>query len=68
MKLDHIVILLSDLDQGISSYDRLLPAIGFEKVSDHVFRNADGFYLDRRRATEPERGYQRHAPGMNLCQ
>ncbi|MEO0424056.1 MAG: VOC family protein [Pseudomonadota bacterium] len=65
MTLDHMVVLLSDLEHGIGFYDRLLPAIGFEKLRAHVFRNGDGFHLDFRPAKEPERGYHRYAPGLN---
>ena len=65
MKLDHIVILLSDPDRCIGFYESLLPLLGFSKTRDHVFANAEGIHLDFRAADEPERGYHRYAPGLN---
>jgi|SRR6056297_285269 len=65
MKLDHIVLFLSDLERCIPFYDRLLPLLGFNKLRDHVFVNADAIHFDLRKATEPELGYHRYAPGLN---
>ena len=65
MKLDHIVILLSDLRANLPFYETLLPLIGFTKDRNHVFGNQDGVYLDFKQATEPGHRYQRHAPGLN---
>ena len=65
MKLDHIVLLLSNLEENIGFYNQLLPIIGFEKLRDHVFANAEGIHFDFRPATEPEHGYHRFAPGLN---
>lgn len=65
MKMDHVVIYLSDLEVNIAFYDVLLPLIGFQKNRDHVFSNEDGNYLDFRQATMPDYGYERFAPGLN---
>jgi lactoylglutathione lyase len=65
MKLDHLVILLSDLEANLPFYETLLPLLGFEKTRDHVWGNEEGSYLDFRQAREPEHGYHRHAPGLN---
>lgn len=65
MKLDHIVILLSDLEQGMAFYETLLPLIGFQKTRDHVYGNAEAIYLDFRQAGDTEHRYQRFAPGLN---
>lgn len=65
MKLDHIVLFLSDLDRCLPFYDRLLPLLGFEKLRDHVFANAEAIHFDLRLSTEPEHGYHRYAPGLN---
>jgi catechol 2,3-dioxygenase-like lactoylglutathione lyase family enzyme len=65
MKLDHIVLLVSEVASCITFYDVLLPLIGFEKKSDHIFGNSDGVYLDIRQAGEPAHGYHRHGPGLN---
>ncbi len=65
MKLDHIVILLSNLETGLPFYTTLLPLIGFHKDREHVFVNAEEIYIDIRQAMEPEHGYHRYAPGLN---
>jgi lactoylglutathione lyase len=65
MKMDHVVIYLSDLVASIGFYDTLLPLIGFQKDRDHVFGNSDGNYLDFRQATMPDHRYERFAPGLN---
>lgn len=65
MKLDHVVIFLSDLDKCLGFYEALLPTLGFSKTRDHVFANAEGIHLDLRAASEPEHGYHHYAPGLN---
>ena len=65
MKLDHLVILLADLEAHLPFYEALLPLLGFRRTRDHVFGNDDEVYLDFRQAEEPERGYARYAPGLN---
>ena len=65
MKLDHLVILLSDLDRCMPFYETLLPLLGVVKVRNHVFKTGEDVYLDFRAADEPERGYFRYAPGLN---
>jgi lactoylglutathione lyase len=65
MKLDHIVILVSEIEHCILFYNTLLPLIGFEKKSDHVFGNSEGIFLDIRQSGEPSHGYHRHGPGLN---
>jgi lactoylglutathione lyase len=65
MKLDHIVLLVSDLQESVGFYETLLPMVGFRKTADHVFGNAEEIYLDIRQAENPEHSYQRYAPGLN---
>ncbi len=65
MKMDHIVILLSDLENNLSFYETLLPLIGFRKTVGNVFANADGNHLDFKQAENAGHGYQRFAPGLN---
>jgi len=65
MKMDHLVILLSKLEANLGFYETLLPLIGFEKVREHVFANADGNYLDFKQAPDVEHEYRRAAPGLN---
>jgi len=63
--MDHLVILLSDLDAGLPFYQTLLPLLGFRRDRDHVYRSDQGLALDLRQAGDPERGHARHAPGVN---
>lgn len=65
MKLDHLVILLSDLDANLPFYEALLPLLGFARKRDHVWGNEEGTYLDFRQARMLEHAYQRYAPGLN---
>ena len=65
MKLDHIVILLSDLNANLGFYETLLPLMGFTRERDHVFGNEEGLFLDFKQAGQTEHSYQRYAPGLN---
>lgn len=65
MKLDHLVILLSDTERCLPFYEQLLPLVGFTRVRDHVFANDEAVHLDFRQASEPDKGYHRYAPGLN---
>ena len=65
MKLDHIVLLVSDLPKSVGFYETLLPILGFRKTADHVFGNAEEIYFDIRQAENPDHSYQRYAPGLN---
>jgi catechol 2,3-dioxygenase-like lactoylglutathione lyase family enzyme len=65
MKLDHIVLLVGDLERSLPYYEALLPLIGFTKSRDHVFGNADGVYIDFQQAKEPGEGYRRYGVGLN---
>lgn len=65
MKLDHLVIQLSDRAAGLPFYEALLPLLGLSKTRDQVFANEDGTHLDFRQAREPEHTYRRYAPGLN---
>lgn len=65
MKLDHIVLLVSRLEECLPFYDTLLPLIGFSKEREHAYVNSQGIYLDFREATEPEHEYRRYGPGLN---
>ena len=65
MQLDHIVLMLSDLEASLPYYETLLPLIGFAKTRDHVWGNADGLYLDFKQASEPGAGYRRYGVGLN---
>jgi lactoylglutathione lyase len=65
MKLDHIVLLVTDLPKSVRFYETLLPMLGFRKTADHVFGNAEEIYLDIRQAENLDHSYQRYAPGLN---
>jgi catechol 2,3-dioxygenase-like lactoylglutathione lyase family enzyme len=65
MKLDHVVLLASDLEASVHFYATLLPAIGFQRSRETVFSNSDGVAIDLRVAGDAEHGYRRHAPGLN---
>ena len=65
MKLDHIVLLVSDLPKSVAFYENLLPMLGFRKTADHVFGNSDEICLDIRQAENLEHAYERFAPGLN---
>ena len=65
MKLDHIVLLVSDLPKSVEFYEKLLPMLGFRKTADHVFGNAEDIYFDIRQAENPDHSYQRYARGLN---
>lgn len=63
--MDHMVILVSDMQRSMTFYSDLLPMIGFRYVRDWVFANEQGIYLDFREAKDLEPGYRRYAPGLN---
>jgi catechol 2,3-dioxygenase-like lactoylglutathione lyase family enzyme len=65
MKLDHIVLMLGDLDASLPYYETLLPLLGFEKSRDHVWGNAKGVYFDFKQSPEPGEGYRRYGVGLN---
>ncbi len=65
MKLDHIVLLVSDLDASLPYYDKLLGLLGFTKSREHVWGNEDGVYFDFKQASEVGEGYRRYGVGLN---
>ena len=65
MRLDHIVLMLSDLEASLPYYEALLPLIGFARTRDHVWGNADGVHLDFKQASDADEGYRRYGVGLN---
>lgn len=65
VKLDHIVLLVSDLPKSVAFYEKLLPMLGFRKTADHVFGNAEEVHFDIRQAENLDHSYQRYGPGLN---
>ncbi len=65
MKLDHLVILVTDLNRSLAFYDTLMPLLGLDKLREHVYANRDGLQLDLKQAPDTEHSYHRFAPGLN---
>lgn len=65
MKLDHIVLMVSDLEASLPYYEALLPLLGFKKGRDYVWGNSEGIYFDFKEATEIGEGYKRYGVGLN---
>lgn len=65
MKLDHVTILVSSLEQSMPYYDALLPLIGLRKNRDHVWTDGDGFFFQFMAAKPGTRPYERYGSGMN---
>lgn len=43
----------------------MLPHLGFEQVSEHVWRDAAGLHFQFRQANTDTRDYERYGPGLN---
>lgn len=65
LKLDHIVIYLSEMAVSLPFYLALFDLLGLERTGDSVFHDGSGLYFDLRQAAEPEHGYHRLGPGLN---
>ena len=65
MKLDHVTLLVSSLEQSMPYYERLLPLLGFRKEKDHVWTDGAGFFFQFLRAKADTRPYERYGAGMN---
>ena len=64
MKIDHLVILASDLARSAAFYDTVLTAAGFTKTRDHVWLDEGGVAVDLRPAASHST-YDRHGAGLN---
>ncbi|WP_417446025.1 VOC family protein [Kangiella sp.] len=65
MKLDHITILVSSLEQSMPYYDHLLPLVGFTKKRNHVWTDGDGFFFQFLQAKPGTSDYERYGASMN---
>ena len=65
LRIDHITLLVSSLDQSMPYYDALLPLLGFVKKRDHVWTDGQGFFFQFLQAHEGMPPYQRYGIGMN---
>jgi len=65
LPLDHLTILSRDPVASAAWYGLLLPLLGFEQQKSHIWRNANGLYLQFGPARPDTRPYERHGAGMN---
>ena len=64
--MDHITILVTSLTASMPYYDKLLPLLGYRKLRNHVWTDADErFYFQFHEAREDSRPYERYGAGMN---
>jgi catechol 2,3-dioxygenase-like lactoylglutathione lyase family enzyme len=65
MNPDHLSILVSSFEISMPFYDALLPLMGFDKIRPHIWKNADGFFIQLRQADLGTSPYERYGAGMN---
>ena len=65
LKLDHLTICVGDWAAYERHYGILLPLVGFSKVSDSIWTDGAGFYLQFRAAREGTGPYERYGAGLN---
>lgn len=65
LKIDHLTILVSSLENSIPYYNKLLELLEFEKLREHVWTDGSGFYFQFNQAKSDTHEYQRYAAGMN---
>ena len=44
LKIDHVTLALSSLEQSILFYDKLLSLLEFKKTHNHVWTDGKGFF------------------------
>ena len=65
LKIDHISLLVSSIDESMPYYDKLLNLIGFKKIRNFVWTDSDEFLIQFNQAEEGTSHYERYAAGMN---
>lgn len=65
VKLDHLTICVSDWQAYERHYGTLLPLAGFSRVSETIWTDGAGFFLQFREANEGTRPYERYGAGLN---
>ena len=65
LELDHLTICVSDWAAYQRHYGTLLPLVGFTQVSESIWTDGAGFYLQFREARAGTRPYQRYGAGLN---
>jgi hypothetical protein len=66
MKLDHIVILLSDLEASQPFCEALLPQIGFSRSRDHVFGITNGMRVEVSTDKEDSQALRHSTPPLTV--
>lgn len=64
VRIDHLVLMASDLGRSVAFYERVLPPLGFSLSREWVWTTADGLAIDLKKA-EQDRPYARGGPGLN---
>lgn len=65
LKLDHVTVLVSSLEQSMPYYDALLPLLGFVKQKNHIWHDGNGFYFQFMQAKSGTSDYERYGAGVN---
>lgn len=65
MKIDHITLMVSSLEQCMPYYEHLLPLVGFTRKSTHVWTDGEGFFFQFLQARSGTAPYERYGAGMN---
>jgi catechol 2,3-dioxygenase-like lactoylglutathione lyase family enzyme len=63
--IDHVTLLVGSLARSMPYYDALLPLLGFAKKREHVWADANGFYIQFLQAKDGLPPYERHGIGLN---
>lgn len=65
LKVDHVTILFSSMEDSMPYYRTLLGAIGFTAVKPHIWTDGEGFFFQFAEAKPETRPYERYGAGMN---
>lgn len=65
LKIDHVTLLVTSLEESMPYYAKLLALVGFTKLRDHVWTDNQGFYFQFNEAKADTSGYERYGAGMN---
>ena len=65
VELDHLTIYVSDWAAYEHHYGKLLPLVGFTRVSERIWTDGDGFFLQFGEAHAGTRAYERYGAGLN---
>lgn len=65
VRLDHLTICVGDWAAYERHYGTLLPLVGFSRVSESIWTDGEGFYLQFRQARDETSPYERYGAGLN---